>query len=170
MHPAAAAPARRLIRPRLRAVLSAAIAVTVLLGCLGGAAAQARTYIPDGGHLRFKPHSFRGGSGVGGGVFTAKKLHWTRYRNTGARATGKVVVNICDPTCADGNMRTFKADFHLYRSRRHCKVWNGTDTVAIPQRVFTRVDIVVTDSSWAELGGSNPWKTMTEAGQGGSGC
>jgi hypothetical protein len=100
---------------------AALVAVAVVL-VVSAQAAQERTYVPDGsGHIRFKPRTFVGGSGVACGVFTANRLRWTRYGTRRARATGRVVVNTGDGGCAAGVTRTFHATLRLYRARRRCR-------------------------------------------------
>jgi hypothetical protein len=127
-------------------------------------AARARTYVPDGsGHIRFKPHSFVGGSGVACGVFTAQKLRWTHYGTRRARATGRVVVNTGEGGCAAGVTRTFHATFRLHRPRRHCQIASAGGGQGIPQRLFTRVDVIIAASEWRDAGGENPWRTVTDA-------
>ena len=142
---------------------AALVAVAVVL-VVSAQAAQARTYVPDGsGHIRFKPRTFVGGSGVACGVFTAKRLHYTRYASRRARATGRVVVNTGDGGCAAGVTRTFHATFRLYRARRHCRIYGAEGWRRIPQRVFTRVDVIIADEEWRQAGGQSPWRTTTDA-------
>jgi hypothetical protein len=141
------------------AALVAAAVVLVLLA----QAAQARTYVPDGsGHIRFKPRTFVGGSGVACGVFTAKRLHYTRYASRRARATGRVVVNTGEGGCAAGVMRTFDATYRLYRARHHCDIYGPDGWRRIRHRVFTRVDLIIPDEEWQQTGGQSPWRTTTE--------
>jgi hypothetical protein len=137
-------------------------AVVVLVVC--APAVQARTFVPDGsGHIVFKPRTFVGGSGAACGVFTAKRLRWTNFGALGARATGRVVVNIGEGGCAAGVTRTFRATFRLYRARRHCRIYRPFGWRRIPQRVFTRVDVIIPDEEWQQAGGRSPWRTTTEA-------
>jgi hypothetical protein len=147
--------------PRL-AALAALLAAVVLV--VRAPAAQARTYVPDGsGHIRVEPRAFVGGSGVACGVFTAKRLRWTHYGIRRARATGRVVVNTGERGCAAGVTRTFDATFRLYRARRHCRIYDRDTWRRIPQRVFTRVDVIIPDQAWRQAGGQSPWRTTTEA-------
>jgi hypothetical protein len=129
-----------------------ALAVVILL--LAPGAATARTYVNDGtGHPAYRPHHMLGGSGVACGVWRAKRLRWRHWGATTARATGTVIVNLGERSCAGGPLKPFHATLRFFRPRSHCKLVAAPDWKPKPvsQRLFTRVDIDIPalgDDTW----------------------
>lgn len=127
-------------RKRLPLIVIAAI--LAMVGAVG--TAEARTYVNNGsGKLVVKPKTWVGGSGVGGGTFYARNLKWKKWRKGKASATGTLKVNTCDPTCADGNYKHYRARFYLYRARRGCRIFSvrSGKQKKVSKRIFTRVNI-----------------------------
>jgi len=89
----------------------------------------------------FKPRSFVAGSGVGGGVLSFSGVRWSRWGSASAVGRGKYTYNICEPTCADGNMKSARARIKLYRPRVGCEIYQDGETVRVSVRLFTRIEI-----------------------------
>ncbi|HYV78865.1 MAG TPA: hypothetical protein VE979_12120, partial [Streptosporangiaceae bacterium] len=61
--------------------------------------------------------------------------HWSAWSGSSARASGKLFVNTCTPTCAAGHYRTYRAQVSLWRvavrhgvryfSRMRIRYWHG---------------------------------------------
>ena len=125
--------------------LSKSVTIAVLAGMLLlPAQALGRTFvtrgIPDDSPV-YKPYRFVAGSGVGGGVLRFSGMKWSHWGSKSAVGRGKYSYNICEPTCADGNMRSEKARVRLYRPRRGCEIFVGDEFVKTNRRLFTRIEI-----------------------------
>jgi hypothetical protein len=49
----------------------------------------------------------------GDGNAVAEKLHWSSWKATRAKGTGRLSRNTCTPDCADGTFKSYPADFTL---------------------------------------------------------
>lgn len=78
--------------------------------------------------LKAAPKSWNAGCVGASPTFT--RLRWTGWGTPRARATGTAEINLCEPTCADGNYRKAKATLTVFR-RVPCK---GT-------RMYSRVKV-----------------------------
>lgn len=66
-----------------------------------------RTYIVDcTGGLAFKPKDIVIACADAGVAFS--NITWTRWNNNGAVGRGTLTVNTCEPTCAAGNVLTYR--------------------------------------------------------------
>ncbi len=64
-----------------------------------------------------------------------RTTHWSAWSGSSARASGKLFVNTCTPTCAAGHYRTYSAQVSLWRvavrhgvryfSRMRLRYWHG---------------------------------------------
>jgi hypothetical protein len=128
--------------------------LVAVLFLLAPGAAMARTYVNDGtGHPAYRPQHMLGGSGVACGVWRAKHLHWRHWGTTTARATGTVIVNLGEESCAGGPLKAFHATLRFFRPRSRCKLSAAPDwePKPVPQVLFTRVDIDIPalgDGTW----------------------
>lgn len=96
--------------------------------------------VPDDSPV-YKPRSFVAGSGVGGGVLRFSGVRWSQWGDKNAVGRGKYRYNICEPTCASGNLKTAMARIKLYRPRLGCEIYQDGGTVRASVRLFTRIEI-----------------------------
>ena len=107
---------------RSMSVRRAAI-VSAVIGALTGlpaAAAEARTYIVDGGRVKlvYKPRSWAAG-GVGASA-RMERVRWTHWGSRRASATGTTVNNACDPSCAEGTIYRYPGTM-TWTEPRYCR-------------------------------------------------
>lgn len=94
---------------------------------LPAAAAHARPKLHDGAHgFEVKPatilvsgngSAWLGGDGYGDGGDYGK-IRWTKFRRSGARGDGRIFINDCVPTCADGTFSNWRAAIRARRVRK----------------------------------------------------
>ena len=66
-----------------------------------------RTYIVDcAGGLAYKPKEIVIACADAGVLFS--NITWSKWDMNGAKGRGNLVVNTCEPTCADGNVITYR--------------------------------------------------------------
>lgn len=100
------------MRARRSLALAAAAALPLAVAMAPAAMAAptpdpAKTYVVDcGGALKVKPKTIVLACGDGG-VFLSK-ITWSSWDATGATGTGTLRVNVCQPTCAAGNVDTYR--------------------------------------------------------------
>jgi len=98
--------------------------VATIAGCLIAAAtpaiASARTLLPVGMKIVFKPSSFVAGYGVGGGFMTFDHVRWTYWGQRSAIGRGTMTYNTCEPICAAGNYASAPARIRVYNVIRGC--------------------------------------------------
>jgi hypothetical protein len=93
------------------AVLTVALVGSSLIGASAANATTKpnpkRTYIVNcQGTLDFKPKEIVIACADAGVRFDS--ITWSRWTNNGATGRGNLVVNTCEPTCADGNFITYR--------------------------------------------------------------
>lgn len=120
------------MRPRpIRSLVVAATAAAVLACPV--AAADARTYLFDGGALRmhYKPRSYAAG-GVGASA-RMERIRWSSWGSRRAVGRGTAANNTCDPSCAEGSIERERGRLVLSRPRT-CRSKGGKR-----YRFFSRV-------------------------------
>jgi hypothetical protein len=56
---------------------------------------------------------------LGGSNIFVRTPHWSAWSGSSARASGKLWVNTCTPTCAAGHYRTYRAQVSFWRPAVH---------------------------------------------------
>jgi hypothetical protein len=127
--------ALRTIPYRITAAAAVALTLVFALGTDDApAAAQARVLLGDCGGTgyggRSEPRRWDYGCTGVWDLFAAK---WRRWGRPVARATGKTMLNTCDPSCAEGTVYRYRARVKVWRIRR-CEDSDGN-----VDRYYTRL-------------------------------
>jgi hypothetical protein len=109
-----------------RTVVVTVMVSTLLIGC--GSAAR-KVYIPEpAGDVIYKPRFFQF-SVDGGDMWKVKR--WVTYGSTNAEAIAGTSTNDCEPSCADGHIRTATLTIRLGRVQRCSGVDAFTELVVL---------------------------------------
>lgn len=102
-------------------------------------------YVTNCHSAEYKPRSIT--LSCGDGTSLVRKLSWTSWKTTTARANGQYAVNPCNPNCASGKFKFYKVSVVVSKPRvcGHIK-----------HLVFTRIAITFVDQK------PGPNRTMRE--------